>query len=338
MSVAFLLLSRFKLPQHCKSSILHAHYFVAGQTDYLGYSFLMANLNHSLFQVSTSRGMLGESRKVLGLSDKLYHSDVHIQSCSLLKRMLQSPADYCLALSEEHASTDSMDFGTLVHLLVLQPHLLFAQVATYPGVYDGRKTDYKEFVAKHPGMLVVDEPTMHLAEMARDKLLDQMVMGRRFGDFVVEGEKEVCVYYTDPSTGVECRTRHDLLHPEAIFDVKTALCADLKPWTKQLLTLSYDMQAYMYSLSDCLYSGRNNPLPFIFMGVENGRRLSTFARRAGVSVLQEGASKYQRAISAFAACEKVDYWPAPGGEETIELEFWQVNQRDPLSWLPGAQA
>lgn len=297
------------------------------------YSVDMAKTNKPSFVVTSTPGALADSRKVLNLPDHEYHADVHIQSCSMLKNMLVSPAHYRCAVSRPHAPTDSMEFGTLVHLLTLQPHLMLAQLAVFPGIKNARTAEFKEFTELHTGMLIVDEPTMHLAEAARDRLLDQAVMGRRFGDFVAEGESEVSIYYTDPSTGVQCRTRQDLLHPEAVFDLKTTMHPGMKQWTRQALALSYDMQAYMYSLSDSLYSGRDHALPFVFMSVENELPLSVSARRAGDAFMQEGSRKYQQAISAFAACAKVDYWPTPGGEEVIELEYWQVGRSDSLGWL-----
>lgn len=293
----------------------------------------MAKTNKHSFVATTITGALADSRKVLNLPDTQYHADVHVQSCSMLKHMLVSPAHYRCAITRSHSPTDSMEFGTLVHLLTLQPHLVLSQVATFPGAKNARSSEYKEFSALHEGMMIVDEPTMHLAEAASDRLLNQSVMGRRFGDFVSEGESEVSVYYTDPSTDVPCRTRIDLRHPEAVFDLKTTAYPVTKQWIRQALNLSYDMQAYMYSLSDSLYEGRSVALPFVFMSVENEMPLSVSARRAGEAFMHEGAKKYQQAISAFAACAKVDFWPSPGGEESIELEHWQTGRDDSLAWL-----
>ncbi|MDP1978846.1 PD-(D/E)XK nuclease-like domain-containing protein [Undibacterium sp.] len=297
----------------------------------------MANTNKPSFVTTSIPGILADSRKVLNLPDHEYHSDVHIQSCSMLKQMLISPAHYRHSLGRVNSPTDSMEFGTLVHLLTLQPHLLLSQVATFPGVKDARSAMYKEFSTAHAGMMVFDEPTMHLAEAARDRLLEQTVMGRKFGDFVAEGEAEASIYYTDPSVGIPCRTRVDLLHPEAVFDLKTTMHPALRQWTRHALNLSYDMQGYMYSLAESLLNNRSSPIPFVFMSVENDWPLSVGARRAGDAFMQEGAKKYQQAISAFAACAKVDFWPTPGGEEVIELEYWQTGRGDSLDWLASIQ-
>jgi len=290
----------------------------------------MNAINTRTLQTIETPGLLANSRKVSNLDDHLYHSDLHIQSCSMLKGMLESPGHYQSALTARRVASKSMDFGTLVHLLVLEPHQLLSKAAIFPGA-NPTAAESREFNAAHKGMMVFDEPTFHMAEIARDKLLGQRVLGRLFGDFVAEGEPEASIYYTDPDTGVECRTRQDLRHPEAIFDVKTTTYAHTREWVRHALSLHYDMQAYMYSLADCLYSGIENPRPFVFMTVENAYPLSTGARRAGVNFMVAGSRKYKHAITSYAACARADYWPCPGGEEVIDINTWE-SEFD-TSWL-----
>lgn len=291
----------------------------------------MAKQNNP-FLITTTPGAAPGSRKVTNLPDTTYHADVTIQSCSMLKPLLVSPANYLLGLIEPHTPTASMEFGTLVHLTVLQPYLLASQVKVFPGEKDKRNSDYKEFVALNHGVMIVDAPTMRLAESAAYRIKEQKVMGRKFGDFLAEGESEVSFYYNDPVTGVECRTRPDLLHPEAIFDLKTTAYPGMHEWARHAISLSYEMQAYMYSLSECQFSGRAAALPFVFMCVENALPLSVSARRAGELFMREGERKYQQAITTFSSCKQIDYWPTVGGEEVIELEHWQCNPRVDLSW------
>lgn len=283
----------------------------------------MTTLKPNAMQVVTRPGALANSRLVLNLDDRLYHSDLHIQSCSMLKNMLDSPALYLNGIVNRPEPTKDMEFGTLVHILTLEPHTFFSKVAVFPGIAPGR-TEKKEFVEQHPGMMVIDEAVLHLAECARDRLLEQTIRGRKFGDYLSEGEPEATIYYTDPDTGVECRTRLDLRHPEINIDLKTTGVVDNGRWVNHALRLRYDVQAYMYSLADCLFTGRSSALPFCFLSVESDYPLSTMARTAGESFMAEGAKKYRHAIASYAACAKADYWPSPSGEEVIEITPWQV--------------
>ena len=290
------------------------------------------------FEPHTIQGAVPGSYKVLNLPASEYHSQVDVQSCSMLKHMLESPAVYMHRLLRcAETSSKSKEFGTLVHTLCLEPHKFFSEVAIYPGAKKSQGVDraFLEFQRDRPGMHVIDEPTHVLAKSAVDRLKNQVVMGRKFGDFIAEGEPEATVYYTDPTVGIKCRTRVDLLHPEGVFDVKTTAYAHTPAWIRHALSLHYDMQAYMYSLAVCLQGGNSTALPFVFMTVENTWPLSTAARRAGVTILEDGGRKYQHAIAAYKACSDSDAWPCAGGEEVLELEHWQHAALD-HSWLSHA--
>ena len=294
----------------------------------------MSSTNRNLFLQQSIPGVSPASHKVLNQPAADYHAQADVQSCSMLKHLLDSPATYMHhLLRRKSISSKSMEFGTLVHTLCLEPHKFFGEVAIYPGAKksSGIDRDFVEFRQSRPGMHVIDEPTHTLAKLAVERLKNQPVMGRKFGDFVAEGEPEAGIYYTDPTVGVACRTRVDLLHPEAIFDVKTTAYAHTPAWIRHALSLHYDMQAYMYSLAECLFAGRSTSLPFVFMTVENAEPLSTAARRSGVSLIEEGERKYQHAIAAFKACMDTDSWPCAGGEEVIEITPWQVSTFD-KSW------
>jgi hypothetical protein len=285
-----------------------------------------------LFTTVTTEGLVPDTYKVSNQPADDYHAMVDVQSCSMLKYMLDSPAAYMHQLMRRKSSTSkSKEFGTLVHTLCLEPHKFFSEVAVYPGEKQPHDKDFAEFQKSRPGLYIIDEPTHNLAKQAVERLKNQVVMGRKFGDYVAEGEAEASIYYTDPTVGVRCRTRVDLLHPEAIFDLKTTAYAQTAAWVRHALSLNYDMQSYMYSLAECLFSGRTIALPFVFMTVENTEPLSTAARRAGQTFLEEGARKYQHAMTAYKACLDTDTWPCPGGEEVIELAHWQVSHLD-RSW------
>ena len=61
--------------------------------------------------------------------------------------------------------------------------------------------------------------------------------------------------YTDPVTGLACRCRADLLHPDFTFDLKTSRYALPVPFQRSALEYHYDLQAAMYSYARCLVEG-----------------------------------------------------------------------------------
>lgn len=292
------------------------------------------NLQSLQYPIQRLPGAVDSSYMIHGLRDVDYHAAKHLQSCSMLKNMLESPGHYRHALFAKFKSSPEKDFGTAFHTLLLEPSTFASRISVYPGVKTNEK-DFKDFKALHSGTIIIDEPTLLLLRLAVERLLEQRVRGRPFGDFVSEGEKEVSLFYTDTATGVQCRTRIDLRHPEADFDLKSTSFPQLRAWSNHSVQLHYDMQAYMYLLAECHFTGSSVPKPFYFMTIESDYPLSTSARMAGDDYLVNGMKKYEHAISAYAACAKTDYWPTPGGEEIVNIEPWQVANFE-SSWKMSA--
>jgi hypothetical protein len=284
------------------------------------------------FQTTTSAGMLADSSKIVGLPAADYHADLDAQSCSLLKPMLVSPAHYKDQFFNASSGSKSKDFGTLLHTLLLEPPRLAVDYAVFPGRKDGRDRDYKDFCVANAGKAVIDDVSLQETRTLAEKMMHRLVRGRPFGDYIAEGEKEVTIYFTDPSTGVRCRSRIDLLHPEIIFDVKSAVSVVKNEWLRQALNFNYDMQGYMYLLAECLYAGRDTPLPFVFMVGENDRPYSVSVLTAGESFLAKGAGKYKTALTAYAACSRVNHWPDLGEDDTLELDPWMAVDANEPAW------
>lgn len=291
-----------------------------------------------------SPGRLANSLKLVKLSASEYHSDVGVQSCSQLKAMLNSPAHYQLQFTERSGSTESMAFGSLVHTLLLEPNLLPFEYAVYPGKRDGRDAAVKEFARQHSGKFVLDEVELQQARLVADRVLHRRIRigtqdtGRSFGQFLEEAEREVTIYFDDPTTGVRCRTRLDIRHPEVLFDLKTAVDVGRVPWLRSALRLHYDMQAYMYSLADCLHEGRERPLPFIFLAAANELPYSVSVFTAGETFMKEGALKYARALGAYQACTQVELWPDQGEDAVLELDPWQARASEEPGWRRQLEA
>lgn len=271
-------------------------------------------------------GRLGKSTLFRDLPAEIYHSDRDYLSCSMLKPLLDSPANFLAALTVTQKPSDARDFGTLVHGLVLEPQKVNADFAVYPGIYDGRSKDYKEFVAANPGRLVVDEPTFSRGRSLADRVLSRVVRGRPFGDFVREGIPEASIYFEEPTTGAKLRIRVDLLHPEVNFDLKTTRRPDVKTFLRDAIDMHYDLQGFMYTLGCALHEGTDQGRDFVFVAVETEapHSISTVTLDAGCSMLSNGAKKFQEVLTLYHACKKVGLWPDLSGDVRGEIDHWQA--------------
>ena len=274
-----------------------------------------------------SEGAAGDSLMYRHLAADVYHADRDALSCSLMKPLLVSPAHFQASLLACGKQSDAKDFGTLVHLLVLQPELASRELAVFPGVADRRtaagKDAIEQFEQKHLGRLVVDEPTFAEGRRVAHKVLETRYKGRPLADFIAESVPEATIYFTEPSTGLRMRIRIDSYHPDLSFDLKTSRFALARAFMKDAVEKDYDLQAYMYSLGRCLYEGTTTAKPFVFIVAENTVPFSVSTLEAGATFMGNGANKFQACAAAFQACTQSGYWPDLSSNGTLEIEPWQ---------------
>lgn len=267
----------------------------------------------------------------------LYHADRDALSCSLLKPLLVSPAHFQAALTATQSSSDAKDFGTLLHLLLLQPHLTGQEVAVYPEIVSPLSRDYKAFLECNSHKLVVDEPTFTKARLLADKVRETRYKGRPLGLFLEEAQTEVSIYFTEPTTGLRLRVRHDIFHPDLAFDLKSTRHPSVGLFTRDAVKLDYDLQAFMYSLARSLYEGTSDTKPFVFIAAESSEPFSVHTLAAGGTFLTNGAKKFQECLSVYKACSVTGHWPDLSSDGEIEIDHWQ--QYTPTrAWAAGQSA
>src|SRR5688500_6523945 len=121
-------------------------------------------LDQSLALLGASQGHLAGDQPTTGyaqdsfmlrsLTAHLYHADREALSCSLLKPLLVSPAHFQAGLAACEKHSPAKTFGSILHLLLLQPELAGQELAVYPGVAEARSKPFAEFTALHVGKLV----------------------------------------------------------------------------------------------------------------------------------------------------------------------------------------
>lgn len=183
------------------------------------------------------------------LPASIYHGDRDALSCSMLKPLLVSPAHFQASLVETSPPSAAKDFGTLVHLLLLEPERVGIELAVYPGVGSARDRAYKAFLEANRHRLAVDEPTLAEARRLVQKVASTKFRGRALIKFIEESKTECSVYFTEPNTKLRLRVRFDAYHPDISFDLKTTRRGDTAGFAADAVDFHYDLQAYMYSMA-----------------------------------------------------------------------------------------
>lgn len=251
-----------------------------------------------------------------------YHSDRDALSCSLLKPLLTSPAHFQAGLVALPKTSTAKDFGSLVHLLLLQPHLAGQELAVFPGIGNSRDPEFKAFLAANSYRLAVDEPSFAQARRLASKLAESPYKRRPLGRFIEESICEGSIYFTEPVTGLRLRIRLDAYHPDISFDVKTTRHSTPAAFARDAVELGYDLQAFMYGLGRRLYEGAPTA-PFVFIAAETAQPHSIGIFEAGNSFLENGQAKFESCLAAFKACSETADWPDLSCSETLDIAPWQ---------------
>lgn len=268
-------------------------------------------------------GKVDESVMFPNLPAHIYHADRDALSCSMLKPLLISPAHFQTSLLAANSSSSAKDFGSLIHLLLLEPELINTEVAVYPGVGSGRDREYKTFLANNSHRLAIDEPTLASARRLVQKVASTLFRGRPIIHFIEESITECSVYFTEPVTGLRLRVRFDAYHPDFSFDLKTTRHATASAFARDAIEFGYDLQAYMYSLARAAFEGTEKPAPFVFITAETSAPNSVCLHTAGSTFLENGAAKLRECLATFKACTTVAHWPDLSCQTTLEITPWQ---------------
>ncbi|MDR7097487.1 hypothetical protein J2X09_005263 [Hydrogenophaga laconesensis] len=170
-----------------------------------------------------------------------------------------------------------------------------------------------------------------------DKVRETHYKGRPLGRFIEESMTEVSIYFTEPTTGLRLRVRHDIYHPDLAFDLKSTRHPSVNLFSRDAVKFDYDLQAFMYSLGRSLYEGTSDTKPFVFIAAESNEPFSVHTLSTSNSFLTNGAKKFQECLTVYKACAATGHWPDLSSNGEIEIEHWQ--QFTPTrAWVAGHSA
>lgn len=278
----------------------------------------------------------------LQVTNEQYHADTSAISSSGLKLLRHSPkhfwAQYLDPDREQKKSTDAMEFGTLVHAMVLEPETVESEFATMPNGIDKRtkagKAFWDELSKKNEGKTVVAQNDFELAQKVAKSVLEHPVSSliyRKFGipEFTLQWKEEVQINENE-SVFVDCKARLDwAIAPQhdfqngLVLDLKTTKDASESDFTKSAYNLGYHIQAAWYSRAMFMAYGVENTTPFIFIAAEKESPFGVMAYKASQDFMTAGWAECKRLLKVYAKCLTENKWPCyPTTIQEINLPKW----------------
>jgi hypothetical protein len=206
--------------------------------------------------------------------------------------------------------TASMDLGTLFDRAITENGYADRIVIT-PDFGDLRRKEGKD---KRDAWVAQQPPDAAIVTAAVGKQLCPMLAAwfahARLSRVVRSPERkhQVTMVWVDKPTGLLCKGRIDVLHPQIMLDVKSARDASPRKWTRDAATYGYFLQAAHYREGYETLTGKR--LPFAFAVVETG----------GVDICELFAVDQSSAdmadllrrnlLNGYAICQKRGEFPA----------------------------
>lgn len=247
-------------------------------------------------------------------------------SASGLKQLNRSAAHFahwCRTPDDDKESA-ALTFGRAFHCATLEPDVFGrtyavseANAPPYPAARSwnakGKRTpdsqaavDYwTAWNANNPGRIRISRGDYDKARRMADSVRAHPVAA----GLLVGGDREVTMRWTDPDTGIRCKSRKDLyLRGEFVMDLKSCRDASAEGFARAVTAYSYDLQEahYVEGAKQCgdLYLRH-----FIFLAVESEAPYVCQPYILDPAAEERGWNLRQRAIRRQAECLKTGRWP-----------------------------
>ncbi len=246
----------------------------------------------------------------------------------------QSAAHAKEAMETPRPTTDALEFGSLLHIKVLQPELFNELYIVSPKVdrrtKDGKAT-WAEFQEKAEGRMVISEDW----DMLTNSMRESAFCHDEAKQFVNNGEPEVSILWTDEKTSVRCKARLDYVHWDlgVIVDLKSTKNAQIHAFARDGFFYGYHQQASFYR--DGLNLLKNNDPAFVTIAFEKEPPLAVACYEWDDTSLLVGRKSYHTALEVYKECVKTGVWPAYNDLNYLSVPKWAatdagIGQEDAL--------
>lgn len=241
-----------------------------------------------------------------GWQDKKYRDAPGI-SQSALKQVLKSPYKYKYFLDNPEPPTPAMEFGLLLHTVVLQPSVFIDEYAIIPKV-DRRtkigKADYADFCEENK-----DKIWCKLDDYEKCvEMMNALDTNKQALSLLANAdEREASIFWSDESTGTPCKGRIDAIG-DYLIDIKTTEDASYYGFMRSIRTYGYDVQAAFYV--DGYFQATGKSKGFVFIAIEKKPPYAIGVYQLDEIGMSGGYQRYCKGLEVMKKCQAEDYWPS----------------------------
>ncbi|MDI9588927.1 MAG: PD-(D/E)XK nuclease-like domain-containing protein [Acidobacteriota bacterium] len=250
---------------------------------------------------------------------------------SVLKSAAVSPLQYKYDSEHKKTLTDAMELGIVAHCAVFEPTRLPLRCVVWDGG-DRRGKDWQAFKAANEGRSILKAKDYAHVEGMRDAVRNHPIAGR----YVCDGEAEIAITWTDPSTGLKCKARLDFVTTENVLvELKTTnnIASALFGAVAARFGYATQMAGYGWGWS------MNNQPPFAghkIIAVQATPPYDVAVFDVGAELIGNGEGEWAKLLGLVAECRARDCWPGMYQHEMpLVLPKWATGEDDTELELDG---
>jgi len=240
---------------------------------------------------------------ILNLSEKEYFSHPAINS-SLLKLMVShTPADFKHEqMFPSNETTRSMDFGSAIHCLLLEPEKFKSLYVPYEGIKRGKK--WETFKNDHPEHIIISNSQLEQVINACNVVLANPTLRI----ILANSQKEISAVHKFEE-GYELKAKADILGKKTMWDVKTtAMGLSDKALYRAIYKYYYHFSAAHYmKVFNANLEGRIENFGWIFIDTTS-KLFHTRLVLAPADLLESGFILLNAALEKLQECMKTNVW------------------------------
>lgn len=258
--------------------------------------------------------------------ESLYHARIPgVASKSVLDLVARAPAVYAAWLAGvEREQTPALMFGKALHCAALEPDVYRATYTVEPSFGDCRKKENKaardEWRLSNGGRLLLEQPDALAIDGMVKAIAAHPLASKMLGG---DGVSELTVKWTDPDTGIVCKSRADryVERLNMCVDLKSTEDARAEVFAKSCANWGYHRQQAFYEDGFAAVGAQLEH--FTFVAVEKRAPYLVAVYSLDADAVGKGREWARRTLGVFADCVESGTYPGLSNSiETLSLPRW----------------
>lgn len=259
-----------------------------------------------------------------------YHGGPGVSRSALMK-LRRTPYHYWYEyVSDEYVppeheeiinANSALGLGNAIHTMVLEPHKFEEEYIAFPDVKRTTKEGkalWAQYKAKsiETGRQIINNKAHQLCNK-----ISEAVRNHDDAKILLEGAQyEKSMYWTDPDTGILCKSRPDIMHSTYIGDLKTTNNASYRAFQQDMVKHGYHIQAGMIRQAH-IHLFNTLMDNFFYIVVEKEPPHAVAIYQLDSMALDEGEAQFKKLLMKLKYCQEKDrYRGYP--LKTIELPMY----------------